>query len=457
MKNTIKKMGLLLATVIMAVLLTVSASAKEIAPTGQCGDNVYWTFDVTSGELIISGTGAMYDYSYYESPFSSSAVKSLVIESGVTTIGDRAFIGYCTNLENVSIPDSVISIGYESFLCCESLKKITIPDSVNAIGIHAFGYCYDLECVELGIGITNIEYATFYGCESLKKIIIPNEVETISEIAFGNCYSLESLTIGDNVKTIERSAFSNCISLVEVTLPDTVKKVGGSAFENCISLTSVTMGNGISSIEDSTFAYCISLEDINIPRNVKNIGKKTFLGCFSLKDVVISENVEQIEEEAFYGCISLQKILIKNPKIDLNAAGICYTKFLVNNISTEAFIKLYKEMKGYVYSGNYNKADELSKQIDSYVIVSESKLPNLTIFGYDPSTAKVYAEANNIPFKALNDTTDNPITPDTPSEPDEDCHCNCHAGGIKAFFFKFINFFEKLFGKNKICACGVKH
>ena len=39
----------------------------------------------------------------------------------------------------------------------------------------------------------------------------------------------------------------------------------------------------------------------------------------------------------------------------------------------------------------------------------------------------------------------------------ENCSCNCHTGGIKAFFFKIINFFQKLFGQNKICACGVKH
>lgn len=38
-----------------------------------------------------------------------------------------------------------------------------------------------------------------------------------------------------------------------------------------------------------------------------------------------------------------------------------------------------------------------------------------------------------------------------------DCSCNCHKGGISGFFFKLINFFEKLFGKNKVCACGVKH
>lgn len=48
-------------------------------------------------------------------------------------------------------------------------------------------------------------------------------------------------------------------------------------------------------------------------------------------------------------------------------------------------------------------------------------------------------------------------TPDTPEDTKKDCSCNCHKGGISGFFFKLINFFEKLFGKNKVCACGVKH
>lgn len=49
------------------------------------------------------------------------------------------------------------------------------------------------------------------------------------------------------------------------------------------------------------------------------------------------------------------------------------------------------------------------------------------------------------------------VEPDTPSDPTENCSCNCHAGGVKTFFFKLFNFFQKLFGKNKVCACGVKH
>ena len=59
--------------------------------------------------------------------------------------------------------------------------------------------------------------------------------------------------------------------------------------------------------------------------------------------------------------------------------------------------------------------------------------------------------------KPADPTPDEPETPDTPSEPTDDCSCNCHKGGIVGFFFKIILFFQKLFGMNKVCTCGVKH
>jgi hypothetical protein len=55
------------------------------------------------------------------------------------------------------------------------------------------------------------------------------------------------------------------------------------------------------------------------------------------------------------------------------------------------------------------------------------------------------------------DKDDEPENPDVPSEPTDACSCNCHKGGIAGLFFKIINFFQKLFGMNKVCTCGVKH
>ena len=94
----------------------LSVSAEGLAATGNCGENVTWSFDSKTGELVISGTGEMKNYDAYShsSPFESSYIKTVIIESGVTSIGSYAF-SYCDSLTSVTIGSSVTSIGYYAF------------------------------------------------------------------------------------------------------------------------------------------------------------------------------------------------------------------------------------------------------------------------------------------------------------------------------------------------------
>ena len=66
-------------------------------------------------------------------------------------------------------------------------------------------------------------------------------------------------------------------------------------------------------------------------------------------------------------------------------------------------------------------------------------------------------ESSKIEEPVEPDDTDEPEVSDEPSNDKDSCTCNCHKGGIAGFFFKIINFFQKLFGKNKICVFGTKH
>lgn len=72
--------------------------------------------------------------------FRNQAVKSYIIPSSVTSIGNSAFAG-CTSLRNIAIPSSVNSIGDKAFWDCCSLNSIAIPDSVTSIGDGAFCGC----------------------------------------------------------------------------------------------------------------------------------------------------------------------------------------------------------------------------------------------------------------------------------------------------------------------------
>jgi hypothetical protein len=107
----------------------------------------------------------------------------------VTAIGTNAFAG--DDISSVTIPDSVTSIGDNSFYFCEYTTSITIGSSVTTIGTNAFTYC-----------------------EYLTNISIPDSVISIGAAAFDNCFDLSTVTIGSNVSSIGDSAFTRCYYLV---------------------------------------------------------------------------------------------------------------------------------------------------------------------------------------------------------------------------------------------------
>ena len=243
------------------IRLEISASAETTTePQVWIEDNLTWTL-TADGTLNISGTGAMKNYDYDNNPSSvcsNSSVKKVVIEDGVTSIGDAAFYG-CSSLTSITIPSIVTSIGNSAFDGCSSLTSITIPDSVTSIGDFAL-----------------------YGCSSLTSITIPDGVTSIGYYAFSNCSSLTSITIPDSVTNIGNSAFSYCSNLTSITIPNSVTSIGTYAFSNCWYLTSITIPDSVTSIGNSAFEDCSSLTSITIPKSVTSIGNDAFYGCNNL-------------------------------------------------------------------------------------------------------------------------------------------------------------------------------
>ena len=141
--------------------------------------------------------------------FRNQAIRSYIIPSSVTSIGDDAFAG-CTSLSSVVIPDGVTSIGDRAFEGCTALTSIVIPDSVTSIGDRAFYGCTSLSSVVIPDGVTSIEEFTFYGCTSLSSVVIPDGVTSIGVSAFDGCTSLRSVVIPDGVTSIEEFTFCGC-------------------------------------------------------------------------------------------------------------------------------------------------------------------------------------------------------------------------------------------------------
>jgi len=213
-------------------------SEPPIAPnTWRYGKTIV-TLSDSGRTLTASGNGTMANYDaitmgsipppWYDS---RNNIISVVIDDGVTTIGDGAFID-CENLTSITIPNSVVSIGKHSFSGCINLTSITIPNSMTTIGLGAFSSCDSLTSFTIPNGITSIASMTFMYCANLKTITIPKSVTSIGELAFRGCTSLTSITIPNSVATIDYSAFWMCTNLTSIFVQRLIPpKISPDAFD----------------------------------------------------------------------------------------------------------------------------------------------------------------------------------------------------------------------------------
>ena len=168
------------------------------------------------------------------------SLTSITLPDDLTTIGSNAF-AFCENLTSINIPNSVTTIGGKAFVGCSSWSgNVTIPNNVKRIDYQTFGDCSSLTSITLPDGVIAIETWAFGGCSSLTSINIPDDVTSIGDGAFYNCSSLTSINIPDGVTNIEYSTFFGCSSLSSIILPAGVTSIGRFAFGDCSSLTSIT-------------------------------------------------------------------------------------------------------------------------------------------------------------------------------------------------------------------------
>ncbi|GHT49600.1 hypothetical protein AGMMS49982_03390 [Bacteroidia bacterium] len=287
-----------------AMLLgTGAANAANVVDTWTSGST---TVVLTDDSLLtVSGTGAMANYSYGSAPWYSSraAIKTLVINEGVRSIGSYAFFD-CSRLTSATIPSSVTSIGERAFYY--ALKKLTIEDGTTALSMvngYVFSDC-PIDTLYLG---RNITPATRFGT-ALKQVTIGNSVTAIGDYAFSSCAALTQVTIGNSVTAIGNYVFYDCRGLTSVTIPNSVSTIGDYAFSSCAALTQVTIGNSVTAIGNSAFSGCVALKQVTIGNSVTAIGNYVFYDCRGLTSVTIPGSVTSIDGGAFSGCTGLTAI-----------------------------------------------------------------------------------------------------------------------------------------------------
>lgn len=201
---------------------------------GKDGDNLTWEL-TAKGVLTISGTGEMKDYYGAESSYAPwyeqrSSIKSIVIDAGVTSIGDEAF-RQCNNLTAVTIPSTVTRIGDAAFFDCKNLPSVTIPQSVTQIGDNVFVGCNGLAAIN--VDSNNNNYSSSDG------VLFDKAQKTLMRFPAGKNGTYE-YTIPSTVDSIGEYAFQNCTGMISVTIPKSLKSIGWNGFDNCSGLTSIT-------------------------------------------------------------------------------------------------------------------------------------------------------------------------------------------------------------------------
>ena len=222
---------------------SITANAINTETSGKCGENINWSLN--DGVLNISGSGKMTDYDSGKSPFCfRTDIKSVVIASGVTSIGKFAFQD-CTKISSVTISSSVKSISTSAFYGCSGLTSVTIPSSVTSIGACAFWGCESLTSITIPNSVTSLGNAVFEECSNLVRVTLPNNITSIDPSMFSGCKSLTSISIPNGVTTIGHYVFRGCSSLASLRITSNVKNIGEKAFDLCNNLTIKCTANSL--------------------------------------------------------------------------------------------------------------------------------------------------------------------------------------------------------------------
>lgn len=351
----------------LADTVTVMQTGKSAVMDEGITGTLKWTL-FENGTLILSGNGSMPDYARAPWEDYSSLITTVIIEDGLTSVGNNAFTGL-SSLNAIMIPDGVTSIGMWAFTGCSSLTSITFPSSVTSIEKWAFGGCSRLTEIMISNSIQRIGPGAFYNCNQLNEFVvapdnpnyssdngilfdknqtmlvaypggkpgpytIPNSITGIFDYAFYGCNRLMSIIIPNNVSLIGTYAFAACNGLTSFTIPNSVTWIGESILLACqnissisidmatvptyfvnnslTNLSSITIGNNTTSIDKGAFYGLSRVTSITIGNNVQSIGQSAFEGCSGLTVVNIPENVISIGPSAFVGCSSLTSVTIGN-------------------------------------------------------------------------------------------------------------------------------------------------
>ena len=353
-KNIQKIISVILLLVLLVSILPIN-NALAITPKNYMVNSTISARLDENGVLTVTGTGNIPDYTASQlAPWVQDEVKKIIINEGITRIGNYAFCEL-NELEEITFSNTIVSIGRYAFYGCESLTEFIAPNSLELIEASAFAECTAISNIKLNEGLKEIELQAFKSTK-IKSLTIPS---TLEEFASDACYQVLTLEeykvtegnktfwtsngalcrtpeskkwvdflayppasilkiyeIPEGVTSIRNQAFQNSKNLEEIIIPDTVTLMNSYAFE-ASGIKRITIPDTkIDPFGMALFKDCTSLETVNIEAYIdETYGDSglhaTFENCTSLKYVNISSGkIKTIYRDAFKNCTSLEKIVI---------------------------------------------------------------------------------------------------------------------------------------------------
>lgn len=297
-------------------------------------------------------------------------------------------LGYKNTLpSNVTIKDGTLGIAAWAFQGCNNLQTITLPISLTSIGDHAFMNCRSLTSFNIPNSTTSIDDYAFWGCSGFSSVDIPNSVKYLGEGAFRECTSLTSVSIGNSITSIEPWTFSGCPYLSSIVIPNSVTSIGDAAFYGCTYLESITIPQSVTTIYsssswgtfDGTAWYNNQPDGLiyageviykykgTMPNETKLIIKDGTLGISSsafwgkngLTSLTIPNSIVYIGNYAFEECRNLTEVIVKRATpISINSGTFTnrsYATLYVPKGSKDAYeaSDYWKEFKEIVELNKY--------------------------------------------------------------------------------------------------------
>lgn len=258
----------------------------------------------------------------------STGLKELTLPNTIKSIGDYAFAG-CRNLKKVTLGEKVTFLSASCFRNCTALSEINL-ENVKGFGDSCFAGCTSITNVNLN-SLTGVGSNGFKGCSRITGAYLP-KVTYIGEGAFQGCIGLVDVYM-PMVTSIEGYAFADCSNFAFDFDNESIASIGDYAFMNNDTIESLTLHNRIK-IGTGVFKNCKNLTTVNVDEDVTNLGTETFMGCTSLATVnmsldqpitfigsslfrdcpitsfIVPKNVNSIGSYAFSGCTRLEMIIL---------------------------------------------------------------------------------------------------------------------------------------------------